>query len=68
VRRIEAVTAAVGRIVQALEFVSCTMQPPCSRPPAAEISQKITQVQDTVKTLEKELARLKSKSRRCQGE
>jgi alanyl-tRNA synthetase len=68
VRRVEAVT---GR--GALEFVQALDRELHNaafllKAPAAEIGQKIAQVQDTVKSLEKELARLKSKVASSQGD
>jgi alanyl-tRNA synthetase len=68
VRRVEAVT---GR--GALEFVQALDRElhnaaSLLKAPPAEIGQKIAQVQDTVKSLEKELARLKSKVASSQGD
>jgi alanyl-tRNA synthetase len=68
VRRIEAVT---GR--GALEFVQSLdrdLHEAASllKAPAAEVTQKIAQVQEHVKALEKELARLKSKVASSQGD
>jgi alanyl-tRNA synthetase len=68
VRRVEAVT---GR--GALEFVQALDRElhnaaALLKAPPAEIGQKIAQVQDTVKALEKELARLKSKLASSQGD
>ena len=68
VRRVEAVT---GR--GALEFVQALDRElhnaaSLLKAPPAEIGQKIAQVQDTVKSLEKELARLKSKLASSQGD
>jgi alanyl-tRNA synthetase len=68
VRRIEAVA---GR--SALEFVQALDRQLhhaayLLRAPSAELPQKIAQVQDTVKSLEKELARLKSKLASSQGD
>jgi alanyl-tRNA synthetase len=68
VRRVEAVT---GR--GALEFVQALDRELhhaafLLKAPPAEIGQKIAQVQDSVKSLEKELARLKSKLAASQGD
>jgi alanyl-tRNA synthetase len=68
VRRVEAVT---GR--GAVEFVQALDRELhhaafLLRAPASELSQKIVQVQDTVKSLEKELARLKSRLASSQGD
>jgi alanyl-tRNA synthetase len=68
VRRIEAVT---GR--GALEFVQSLDRDlheaaTLLKAPAAEVTQKIAQVQEHVKALEKELARLKSKVASSQGD
>jgi alanyl-tRNA synthetase len=68
VRRVEAVT---GR--GALEFVQALDRELhhaafLLKAPASEITQKIAQVQDNVKALEKELARLKSKLASSQGD
>ena len=68
VRRVEAVT---GR--GAVEFVQALDRELhhaafLLKAPASELSQKIAQVQDTVKSLEKELARLKSKLASSQGD
>ena len=68
VRRVEAVT---GR--GALEFVQALDRELhhaafLLKAPPSELGQKIAQVQDTVKSLEKELARLKSKLASSQGD
>jgi alanyl-tRNA synthetase len=68
VRRVEAVT---GR--GALEFVQALDRELhhaafLLKAPASELAQKIAQVQDTVKSLEKELARLKSRLASSQGD
>jgi alanyl-tRNA synthetase len=68
VRRVEAVT---GR--GALEFVQALDRELhhaafLLKAPASEITQKIAQVQDNVKALEKELARLKSRLASSQGD
>jgi alanyl-tRNA synthetase len=68
VRRVEAVT---GR--GALEFVQALDRElhhaaHLLKAPPAELGQKIAQVQDTVKSLERELARLKSKLASSQGD
>jgi alanyl-tRNA synthetase len=68
VRRVEAVT---GR--GALEFVQALDRELhhaafLLKAPASELAQKIAQVQDTVKSLEKELARLKSRLASSRGD
>jgi alanyl-tRNA synthetase len=68
VRRIEAVTGK-----GALEFVQALDRElhhaaHLLKAPASELTQKIAQVQDNVKALEKELARLKSKLAASQGD
>jgi alanyl-tRNA synthetase len=68
VRRIEAVTGK-----GALEFVQALDREvhhaaSLLKAPAAELTQKIAQVQDNVKALERELARLKSKLAASQGD
>ena len=68
VRRIEAVTGrgaveyvqALDRDLQHAAFLLKT--------PASEVAQKITQIQDNVKSLERELARLKSKLAASKGD
>ncbi|MGE5712963.1 MAG: alanine--tRNA ligase, partial [Betaproteobacteria bacterium] len=68
VRRIEAVTGK-----GALEFVQALdrelhLAAHLLKAPSSELTQKIAQVQDNVKALEKELARLKSKLAASQGD
>ena len=68
VRRVEAVTGrgaveyvqALDRDLQHAAFLL--------KAPASEVSQKIAQIQDNVRSLEKELARLKSKLASSQGD
>ncbi len=68
VRRVEAVAGraavdyvqALDRDLQHAAFLL--------KAPASEVAQKITQIQDNVKSLEKELARLKSKLASSQGD
>jgi alanyl-tRNA synthetase len=68
VRRVEAVTGrGAVEFVQALDRELHHAAFLLKAPPA-EIGQKIAQVQDTVKSLEKELARLKSKLASSQGD
>ena len=68
IRRVEAVTgenalAWVQRLSASLNEAAAAI-----RSPAAELTQKIEQVLDNVKSLEKELARLKSKLASSQGD
>jgi alanyl-tRNA synthetase len=68
IRRVEAVTgenalAWVQRLSASLAEAAAAV-----KAPASELTQKIEQVLDTVKSLEKELARLKSKMASSQGE
>jgi alanyl-tRNA synthetase len=68
IRRVEAVTgdnavAWVQRLSASLNEAAAAM-----KAPAAELTQKIEQVQDHVRSLEKELARLKSRLAASQGD
>ena len=68
VRRVEAVAGrAAVDYVQALER-DLQHAAFLLRAPSSEVAQKITQIQDNVKSLEKELARLKSKLASSQGD